>query len=285
MAADSSINGQFDWLFACFMVPLQFLAAHALPASMAAYVYSMELWAKCVVQINRTFTAIVDSFHKEIIYFYEDRNNYYPFATVLRKKTHLFSGHYEWIYDVQAKQFIHNSVVDLRSHRIPYLGASLTYRIPELTDPSWRTCDVGDLSEWIADQTILAPTNELPFQVLVIAWAYCNNVSLIFDFKGYTLTVMNEDGDEIAYSLAGLDYEEDSGSDVDAPQSTSSSVSIASHENGSIQIIGERILPQTLYDLLVPSAPVNTPLPASPETVPSVLDDESCEEGEIKKDK
>jgi hypothetical protein len=282
MTTDSSIDGQFDWLFACFLVPLRFLAAHALPASMAAYVYAMELWAKCVVQINRTCTAIVDSFHKEIIYFYEDGNTYYPFATVLREKTHLFSGQYEWAYDVQAKQFIHNSVVGLRSHRIPYLGASLTYRIPELRDPSWRTCDFGDLSEWMADQTILAPTNELPFQVFVIAWAYCNNISLIFDFKGYTLTVMNEEGDEITYSLTGLEYEEDSGSDVSHPTSSSMSIASSTEEtSGSIQIIGKQILPQSLYDLLVPSAPTNTPLPASPETVSS---DDSCEEGEIKKD-
>jgi hypothetical protein len=43
MVADSSIDGQFDWFFACFIVPLRFLATHALPASMAAYVYAMEL--------------------------------------------------------------------------------------------------------------------------------------------------------------------------------------------------------------------------------------------------
>jgi hypothetical protein len=270
MAADSSIDGQFDWIFHYFYIPIRFLAAHALPASMAAYVYAMELWANCIYQFNRSLIALIDSFHKEVIYFYEDGTQYYPVPTVLREKPAFLTGNSTWTYDVKEKQFIQSPQVDARKYRIPYLGASLTYTVYE---PDAITSTVGDLSEWIADQTILSSTNELPLQVLVAAWAYCNRVPLFVGFKGYTLTVMNEEGDEISYSLTHDTTDTESEA---AP--TSSSMSIASHENGSIQIIGERILPQSLYDLLLPSAPTNTPLPASPETV-------SSEDDEPKKDK
>ena len=275
MAADSSIDGQFDWIFSYFYIPIRFLAAHALPATMAAYVYSMELWANCVYQFNRSLTALIDSFHKEVIYFYEDGIQYYPVPTVLREKPEFLTGNSTWTYDVKEKQFIEAHLDTSRKHRIPYLGASLTYRIPEVDTNTQQPYTVGDLSEWIADQTIRSSTNELPLQVLVAAWAYCNRVPLMVGFKGYTLTVMNEEGDEISYSLT----HDDTDTESDVAPSTSSSMSIASHENGSIQIIGERILPQSLYDLLVPSAPTNTPLPASPETVSSEDDDE------LKKDK
>jgi hypothetical protein len=88
---------------------------------------------------------------------------------------------------------------------------------------------------------------------------------------------MTEDGDEVSYSLG--DYDSDSDSEV---VDESVSVSTTDSHQGQIQIIGERLIPQSLYDLLVPSAPTNTPLPASPETVSS---DDSCEEGELKKNK
>lgn len=270
MAADSSVDAQFDWLFSWLISPIRLLAVHALPATLAAYVYGMELWARCVVQFNRTFTAIVDSFYTDVIHFYDENGKFYPFATVLRDKYHLFLKYYEWSYDVHKKQFIHNSADerDVSKHRIPYLGASLTYEDPDFLELSQGSITVGDLSEWIADQTILASTNKVPLQVLVIAWAYCNRIPLIFGLKGYVLTVMNEDGDEIEYPLTLIEEQES--------PSTSSSMSIASSpevEQGNIQIISQRILPQSLYDLLVPTAPTNTPLPASPETVSSEEND------------
>ena len=290
MVADSSIDGQFDWFFACFIVPLRFLATHALPASMAAYVYAMELWIKCVVQINRTFTAVMHSFCPETILFLEDdEHTYFPvvsFGKRADERRGMITGYHEWSYNVSKQQFIHNASETHRTFRLPYLGASLSCSCLVFGLGSTDTFEVGDLSEWIAEQTVVASTNQVPFQVLVYAWAHCNKHNITLGCKYHTLTVMNEDGDEVSYSLTHDDT--DSESDDDAPQNISSSVSIASsteETSGSIQMIGKRILPQTLYDLLVPSAPVNTPLPASPETVSSVSDDESCEEGEIKKDK
>lgn len=278
MAADSSIDGQFDWFFL-------FITTHTLPALMAAYVYAMELWAKCVVQINRTFTAVMYSFCPETILFLEDdEHTYFPvvsFGKRADERRGMITGYYEWSYDVSKQQFIHNASETHRTFRLPYLGASLSGSYSVFGIGSTEPFDVGDLSEWIAEQTVVASTNQVPLQVLVYAWAHCNKNNITLGCKYHTLTVMNEEGDEVSYSLSEF-YEEDSGSDVDAPQNTSSSMSIASsteETSGSIQIIGERIIPQSLYDLLVPT---NTPLPASPETVSS---DDSCEEGEIKKDK
>lgn len=273
MPSNDSIDGQLDCFFAWVIFPLRFLARHSLPAAMAAYVYAMELWSKCVVQINRTLTAILDSFHNEIIYFYEDANHYFPVVTVCRSKPNLISGQTVWAYDIHTRQFIHNEIEEPRLHRIPYLGASLTYTYPGFATRRDET--IGDLSDWMADQTILSSTNELPFQVLVSAWAFCNQIPIPFDWNGFHLTVMNEEGDEISYFLSELD---------DISINTSSSTSIASSTDeiqGNIQIIGERILPQSLYDLLIPTVPTNTPLPASPETVSSV----ESEEEEEKKDK
>lgn len=276
MSADSSIDGQVDWFFAWCVAPLQALARYALPASMAAYVYAMELWGRFVVQWNRTFSAIIDSFHTEVIYFYEENDNYYPYPSVLRDTYHIFLKNYDWSYDVHEKQFIHNAIDEhsVSKYRIPYLGASLTYQDPEFVELSQGANTVGDLSEWISEQTILGESNNVPLQVIVSAWAYCNHIPLIFGWKGYVLTVMNEDGDEVSYSLS--EFEDES---VASSSSSSTSVSSSTEEiNGSIQIIGERILPQSLYDLLVPHAPVNTPLPESPPTV-------SSDEEESKKEK
>jgi hypothetical protein len=276
MSSDNSVDGQVDWFFACFIVPLRFLAAHVLPASMAAYVYAMELWRQFVTQFNRTVTAILDSFHPEIIIFYEDEQHHYPIATVRRDKHHVLTGHHSWTYDISNQTFHDEFCVEPRSLRIPYLGASLSYTFPNPDDGVERSISIGDLSDWIADQTIRADTNELPIQVLVTAWAYTRRIPLMIGYKGYVLTVMTEDGDEVSYSLSEFE---------DASESNSSSVSVTSsteEARGEIQIIGERILPQSLYDLLVPHAPTNTPLPASPETVSS---NDSCEEGELKKNK
>ena len=277
MSADSSIDGQVDWFFACCLAPLHALARHALPASMAAYVYAMELWGRFIVQFNRTFTALVDSFRVQVIYFYEENTTFYPYPTVLHATYNLFLQSYEWSYDIQEKEFIHNTIhdKDLQKYHIPYLGASLTYQNPELIESSQETMIVGDLSDWISEQTILGESNNVPLQVLVYAWAYCNRIPLIFGLKGYVLTVMNEDGEEISYSLS--EFEDTSV--VSSSSSSSTSITSSTEDTqGMVQIIGERVLPQSLYDLLVPHAPTNTPLPASPETVSSDDDDETKKE-------
>jgi hypothetical protein len=275
MSADSSIDGQIDWFFACCIIPIQWVIQHTLPASMAAYVYAMELWAKFVVQFNRTFTAIVDSFHPEIILFYEDGNHHYPIATVRRTKSHVITGNHVWTYDISTQTFHREDCIESRSFRLPYLGASLTYTFTNIDDVTERTIQLGDLSEWIAEQTVVADTKDLPLQVLVTAWAYSQRIPLEIGYNGYILTVMNEDGDEVSYSLSEFE-------DSSPPSSSSTSVASSTEETrGGIQIIGERILPQSLYDLLVPNAPTNTPLPASPETVGS----SESEDDESKKEK
>ena len=240
MSADSSVDGQIDWFFAWCIIPFQWFMRHTLPASMAAYVYAMELWGKCVVQMNRTVTAIVDSFYPEIILFYEDNNNHYPIVTVRRDKSHVLTGHHIWTYDIAKQRFYDELCVEPRSFRLPYLGASLTYTFPNIEDGSTRTISIGDLSEWIADQTIVSESKDLPLQVLVTAWAYSQRISLAFGYKGYVLTVMTEDGDEVSYSLSEFE-------DASPPSSSSTSVASSTEETrGGIQLIGERILPQSL---------------------------------------
>lgn len=281
MASNSSIDGQFDWLFACFIVPLRFLAAHALPASMAAYVYAMELWRRFVAQFNRTLTACIHSFCHETIFFLEDDHlTYFPvlsYGVSADEQRSMITGYYEWSYDVSKQQFIHKGSETHRAFRLPYLGASLRCSCSVFGLGSTDMIEAGDLSEWIAEQTVVASTNQVPLQVLVYAWAYCTKHNITLGCKWHELTVMNEDGDEVSYSLSEFDEDE--------PVETSSSTSVSSsteETSGNIQIIGERIIPQSLYDLLVPAAPTNTPLPESPQTVPS---DDELEEGELKKDK
>jgi len=273
MPANNSIDGQFDWFFS-------FITTHTLPALMAAYVYAMELWAKCVVQINRTVTAIHHSFCNEVLIFLEDdEHTYFPvvsFGESADESRGMLTGYHEWSYDVSKQQFIHKASDTHRTFRLPYLGASISCSCSVFGLGSTDTFLVGDLSEWIAEQTVVASTNQVPFQVLVYAWAHCNKNNITLGCKYHTLTVMTEDGDEVSYSLG--DYDSDSDSEI---VDESVSVSTTDSHQGQIQIIGERVLPQSLYDLLVPSAPTNTPLPASPETV----SDDEMEEGEIKKNK
>lgn len=276
MSADSSIDGQIDIFFTWFIGSLRSLAGIALPYCLAAYVYAFECWGKFVAQMNRSMSALMDSVHPEILVFYEDGQNHYPIATVRRDKHHVLTGHHSWTYDLAKQTFYDEICVGTRSLRIPYLGASLSYTFPNPEDGAERTILIGDLSDWIADQTIRADTNEVPFQVLVTAWAYAQRIPLMIGYKGYVLTVMTEDGDEVSYSLSEFE-------DETHPSSSSSSTSIMSsteETHGDIQLIGERVLPQSLYDLLVPHAPTNTPLPASPETVSSSEpeDDESKKE-------
>lgn len=292
MPSNTSMDGQFDWLFAFLIQPFRWLAAHTLPASLATFVCAMELWAGFVYQFNRTVTAMIDSFHNERIYFYDDGALYYPIVITNRNRQRLFTGNHSWTYDVQKKQFIHEDYDGVtRTHRIPYLGASLLYTIPDVG--TCRQVQVGDLSEWIGEQTIQSSTNELPLQVLVSAWAYCQQLSIVVGYKGYQLTVMNEDGDEVSYSLSvnvnvDADESKDETEYEDEIHSYSSSSSVSATEGeGEIQIIGEGVLPQSLYDLLVPTVPTNTPLPASPEAVSlaSSSEDEDDAEDEPKKKK
>lgn len=292
------MDGQFDWLISFLIQPFRWLAVNSIPASLAAFVYAMELWAGFVYQFNRTVTAMIDSFHNERIYFYEDGTQYYPIVITNRNRQRLFTGNHSWTYDVQKKQFIHEDYDGMtRTHRIPYLGASLLYTIPSVG--TRRTIQVGDLSEWIGEQTIRSSTNELPLQVFVSAWAYCQQLSIVVGYKGYQLTVMNEDGDEVSYSLsvnadadADVDKSKDETEYDDEIYSYSASSSVSATEGeGEIQIIGEGALPQSLYDLLVPTVPTNTPLPASPEAVSLASnsedddDDEDDDEDEPKKKK
>jgi len=141
-----------------------------------------------------TTSAILKSFDKESLYFLLFGSQYVPIC-VGSSELSLVRGSATWTYSMSESRFFqlncpHNNLSSFT--RLPYLGASL--RCGSIT--------LGDMSEWIQDQTVYAnKESSVPLQVLVAAWALSNSIPFNYTYKDYVLTVMNTDGDEAEYTV------------------------------------------------------------------------------------
>ena len=165
------------------------LPVYSVPYLLSMYTYILSFSLSLKTQSLLTLEAIAKSFEEESLYFLKYDTFYVPIP--LHTSTQpILSGPAEWIYYTNTSKFIYTDAQITLIKRLPYIGACLY-----LNDTL-----VGDMSEWIQDQK--ANIENVPLQVLVCAWAYNAKVSLQHTYEGYTLVVMDLEGEEYEYNLS-----------------------------------------------------------------------------------
>lgn len=188
---DSFLNTIFNFMF--IRVPL-FLLPHIL----TIYANILLITNKCVKQLKQIWAGVLNSFDDKFIGFYEflDNSNTKYIPIIISSKN-VYNIHSKWLYDLNKKVFtlceIHH---DSTTHHIPFIGASL-----EVFDDDNSKELIGDMSEWLMDQTIFGPNNVIPLQILATAWLYSTSEKLYVSYKNMRMRIVNEDGDEKVYDL------------------------------------------------------------------------------------
>ncbi len=197
MPSNQSIDYQFGTIADLFSSVSMKIVACFGPLALSVFVWIMETWTVFLRQTTRIVHAILESFKSDVIIFYHQGDIFYP--SVEKENTlHKFMvGDAKWSYNVTKQRFtnLDTSGDEFAEHSIAFLGASVS----RIVDDS--THFLGDMSEWILDQTVWSDSEDVPFQVLVGAWAYCHKVSLHYNYPGHTFTVMTLDGDEHTFDL------------------------------------------------------------------------------------
>jgi hypothetical protein len=169
---------------------------------MNSYVTLMNIYTLVRKQSTVTLKAVLNSFQFEYIHYYQFNSTYVPVLTNTTQINFLENSS-PWLYSVNKSTFYNLDELDSEQHKhLPMLGAVLS----RLNLNSSETEEVeeeviGDLSEWIQDQVVYTSNAMVPLQVLVCAWSYCKNQTLMYGYKNYTLTVMDLNGDEKVYDL------------------------------------------------------------------------------------
>lgn len=197
MPSNQSIDDQFGVLADFFSSLATKVVTVFGPIALSVLVWIMESWTSLLRQTTRIIHAIHDSFKNDTIVFYQQSNIYYPSVEKEHALRKFMIGDAKWVYHVAEKLFVNldTSGGEFTNHSIPFLGASVS----RTEDDS--THFLGDLSEWILDQNVWSNSEDVPFQVIVAAWAYCHGISLHYNYPGHTFTVMTMDGDEKTFDL------------------------------------------------------------------------------------
>lgn len=190
---DAQIEAFFHYLFVS-------LPMSCIPYLMAAYVYTVEFSQKAWKQTKISWGAIYESFQDDYMRFYEVVNNsvvtYIPIVT---KQQNMYNYQSKWIYSISEKTFVLCEIhQDAATHRLPFIGASL-----EMIE-NGETEVVGDMSEWLMDQSVFAPSAAIPLQLLAAAWLYTAQTldpTLVFTYKNMRMRIVNEEGEEKVYAL------------------------------------------------------------------------------------
>ncbi len=231
MPSTQSIDDQFGGIAEFFSSLATKVVTVFGPLTLSFLVWVMEWWGATIRQTIRIIQAIQDSFKNDTIIFYHESNIYYPSVEKEHALRKFMIGDAKWIYRVAEKRFINldTNGDEFTNHSIPFLGASVS-----------RTVDnsvhfLGDLSEWILDQTVWSNSEDVPIQIIVAAWAYSHGVSLHYNYPGYTFTVMTMDGDEKMFDLqSGQELMEELRLPSSPTDETSGEESDSSLEDGEI---------------------------------------------------
>jgi hypothetical protein len=231
MPSNQSIDDQFGVLADFFSSLASRVVAVFGPLTLSFLVWVMESWASLLRQTTRIIQAIQDSFKNDTIIFYQESNIYYPSVEKEHALRKFMIGDAKWVYRVAENLFVNldTSGGEFRTHSIPFLGASVSRTVDHSTH------FLGDLSEWILDQTVWSNSEDVPFQVIVAAWAYCHRISLHYNYPGHTFTVMTMDGDEKMFDLqSGQELMEELRLPPSPTDETSGEESESSLEEGEI---------------------------------------------------
>jgi hypothetical protein len=153
-----------------------------------AYLSYMNEIIHCIIH------GVRDSLSKKYLCFFKLSD--IDYITYVINNSSLFTEEPEWVYDFDSKVF---SLLEFGHHtslsHLPYIGASLNY-VSNINSKS-----IGDLSDWIVEQKVNSSDAKVPFQILVSAWKYSVDKTIIINFKNVFLTLITEEGEEITYSL------------------------------------------------------------------------------------
>ena len=134
-------------------------------------------------QGKKTTNALVDSFEKPVLYFFEG-----SLIPQISNKIFKESGA-SLVYSTSEKLFLNYEKSASPTH-LPYISAVLMNG-DEV---------VANLSEWM--ETVKSNV-DVPLPYLVIAWAYTTSATLAYPLN-YTLSVFMEDGEEKTLDLCKL---------------------------------------------------------------------------------
>jgi hypothetical protein len=168
-----------------------------IPVILQVYLYVKNYYNSVKKQMYVTYTAILQSFENEYIFYYKNGSFYIP-AIVLNSNLHNFNEKSSWIYSVQSETFYKVDSINTtkESHHLKYLGASLLRSVD-----SSSAVIVGDLSDWIIDQSVRDTSGDVPLNVFVSAWSYSVSKKLYYTYKDLILVCMDINANEVAYNL------------------------------------------------------------------------------------
>lgn len=159
------------------------------------YVSLQEIFDSIKQQAIVSIDALQSSFEDKYIEFYKMNNT--TFIPVVATNKKLYNSEPTWIYNLKTKTFTLEEIGGHTSYPIPFIGASVSYKRDDDSDIT----PIGDLSEWIMDQTIKGPDGVLPLQVLVGAWRYIHDKTLMISYDGFLFSGITCDGEEVKYDL------------------------------------------------------------------------------------
>lgn len=191
MSIDTILDNILTTLYNFFVYKIpMFFAPYLLRVLIGFY----ELFGYINELIHCIIHGVRDSVSKKYLCFFKLSD--LDYTTYIINNSSLFTEEPEWIYDFETKVF---SLLEFGHHsslsHLPYIGASLNY-VSKINSKS-----IGDLSDWIVEQKVNSLDANVPFQILVSAWKYSLDKTIIVNFKNVFLTLITEEGEEITYSL------------------------------------------------------------------------------------
>lgn len=146
-----------------------------LPIALNMYSIFYDVTMIAFEQGKKTTNALVDSFEKPVLYFFEG-------SLIPQISNEIFKeSDAVLVYCTSEKSFLNYEKSAPPTH-LPYISAVLMNG-DEV---------VANLSEWM--ETVKANV-DVPLPYLVVAWAYCTSATLRYPLK-YTLSVFTTDGEE-----------------------------------------------------------------------------------------
>lgn len=178
-----------------FSFVLWLLPTSVISKSISVYLTTTETLSKVYSQVCKTSGAIKDSFDSPLLAFFKYDSLYLP---VVVNSNAQYSTLPSWTYTADTKEFTipNTEEIQIRAFRLPFLSASLVYK------KNGTETVIGDMSEWIGEQTVYAPDGTVPLQVLVGAWMYSKEPpTLLMSYDNLFLKTMNELAEEQTYHV------------------------------------------------------------------------------------
>jgi hypothetical protein len=190
MSLDQKIESVSNSLFSTL---LSFLPTFAITGGMKLYILAYDSISALGYQTQRTVSAIKESFAQPILAFYKVGTQYMP---VCIQNEVRYSNLPEWIYTPNTNEFSLMESDQANPIRIPFIAATLYHKKGD------TEVELGDMSEWITNQTIYAPGGVIPLQVLVAAWMYSQSPpTLLMNYDDLYLKVMDDSAEETMYHV------------------------------------------------------------------------------------